>query len=188
MIKVKSYNLQLISLTPKVLQKYTYLFWHEVFRHIDHRNSYLTLMVKVRFDTDEMSYKSIAKLRSVGFTDKNLFVDYICDNLGLLTDGYTSTAVRRLDFTYYVHKGEVTSFDRSLLALRKLDTVSTVPTHSIKKSFLPLSMEPKDFGKILSEVVSKEGNPVYIINGSGGEIFEIEILSGGLTVKGKNIA
>lgn len=151
MIKIKSYNLELLSLTPDIIQKFTYLFWHEVYNHIDHKNSYLTLMVKVRFDSDEMNYKSLAKLRSVAYTDKNLFVDYICDNLALLTDGYSSTAVKRLDFTYIVHRGEVTSEDRSLLALRKLDSFPTLPTHSIKKSFLPLSMEPKDFGVILRE-------------------------------------
>lgn len=109
MIKIQSYKIDTLALTPTILQSYIAQFWQDVYASLDHKNTYLSLMVKVGFDSKEMPYRALAKLRNVDFADKNLFIDYICDNLAILTDSYTSTAVNNLDFSYMVHKGVVSS-------------------------------------------------------------------------------
>ena len=86
-----------------------------------------------------------------------------------------------------IHKGEVSSRERTLLKLRRLNLNSEIPTHSIKECLLPFSMEPKDFGVVLSESTSLDGNPLFIINGPRKEIFKIEVLSGGLVNRGEII-
>lgn len=65
--------------------------------------------------------------------------------LAVLTDSYTSTAVNKIDFTYMIHKGEVPSYEKSFLALKDVTPLASKPTHSIKRTFLPISMQPKDF-------------------------------------------
>lgn len=184
MINIKQYKIENNTLTPEVLQHFIAKFWHEVFSKLNHKNSYLNLLVKVRYDSNDMGYASLAKLRKVGYEDKNLFTDYICDNLALLTDTYTSTSVLRLDFSYMIKRGEINSIDRSFLELRKVNPLTDTPKHSIKKSFLPFSMDPKEFGEILREAVTLGGNPLFTIKGAREEIFEIEVLSGGLVNKG----
>lgn len=84
-----------------------------------------------------------------------------------------------------IHKGEVPSYEKSFLALKDVTPLASKPTHSIKRTFLPISMQPKDFWQIIREAVSLEGNPLFSIKGPRKEIFEIEILSGGLVNRGQ---
>lgn len=188
MIKLQKYNLDTLSLSPIILQSFISKFWNEVFANLDHPNIYLSLLVKVRFDSNEMPYRALAKLRNVSFEDKDLFTDYICDNLALLTDSYTSTSVKRLDFSYMIHKGEVSPHDRSFMELRNINISSSIPTHSVKNTFLPLSMQPNDFGKIMKERTLSNGDKLFTINGPRKEIFEIEVSSGGIVNRGQILA
>lgn len=186
MINIKTYNINNSTLSPATLQVLVARFWSEVYTSLDHTNSYLSLMVKVRFEDSSMGYRSLAKLRNVSYADKDLFTDYICDNLALLSDTYVSNVALNVDFTYMEHEGDVTEQDRNLLSLRQREDQNT-KTHTIKSNSLPVSMNPSDFGNVIRKVVSVDGNTYYTIKGPRKEIFEIEVLSGGIVNKGQII-
>lgn len=54
MIKIKTYNISSLALTPTILQSYIARFWRDVYASLDHKNSYLSLVVKVRFYGDHL--------------------------------------------------------------------------------------------------------------------------------------
>lgn len=86
-----------------------------------------------------------------------------------------------------VHSGEVSSVEKSFLQVRNVNQDIAKPTHAIKDSFIPLSMEPKDFGVIIRKVDSVDGKTYYTIKGSKNEIFEIVVNSGGVVNRGQLI-
>ena len=185
MINKKVYNMNNNNLSPIALRSFISLFWDNVYAKLDHKNCYLTIMVKVQFDSNVMQHRSLANLRKVSYEDKFLFSDYICDNLAILSESYTSTVVEKLIFTYMIHKGEVPSMERSFLALKKAAPLATAPTHKVKENWLPISMNPKDFGSIIKETVTLDGNASFLIKGPNNQIFDIEVLCDGHVIKGQ---
>ena len=58
-------------------------------------------MVKVEFlpnsdDASVSGYRSLGNLRKVNYSDKDLFIEYLTTNLGLLTEGYTSYPISKI--------------------------------------------------------------------------------------------
>ena len=90
-------------------------------------------------------------LRRVEFSDMELFVAYLTERLSILIDSYESQAIDSLIFTYIVKKGKITSKDRVLLK----DTSSNkdLTFHEFNKIKLPISMNPNDYGILLSQSV-----------------------------------
>lgn len=186
MVFSKSYKISL-SLSPQVLASHVSLFWNDIFANLDNSKCYLTLMVKARFDSKDMGFRSLANLRSVSYEDKDLFIDYICDNLGILSDSYTSNVVNKLVFTYMIHEGEVTDEERSLLALKEINSESFSPSYKFKGNILPVSMVPEDWGTILSKSELKNGDSLYLIKSNRKQTIKLEVLSGGIVNKGQII-
>lgn len=46
-------------------------------------------------------------------------------------------------------------------------------------------MNPKDFGKVVNQITTSEGNPFFTILGHKREIYNIEVLSGGMVLRGQ---
>jgi hypothetical protein len=62
-------------------------------------------MCKVEFESSDMGHRSLGHLRRVNFDDKELFIEYLTQRLGILTDSYVSNSISNLTFTYIIKKG-----------------------------------------------------------------------------------
>jgi hypothetical protein len=109
------------------------------------------LMCKVDFvgseTGQEVGYRSLANLRSVNFNDKDLFIEYLSESLGHLTEGYVTTPVSKITFSYIIKSGLAKDH---LKLLQDLESKS-VTTHSFNNLNLPLSMDPADYGDIQNQ-------------------------------------
>lgn len=107
MIKTISYPVNNNTLSAELLSSLINTFWNNVFSKLDHKNNYLMLLIKANYDNKDMDFRVLANLRRVAYEDKELFANYICDNLALLTDSYTSTEAKNIIFSYIVKKGQL---------------------------------------------------------------------------------
>ena len=105
MIKSKLYNIPITTtLNISTLSTHINSFWTDIFSKLESLdNKHLLLLAKVRFTTGE--YRTLADLRMVNFSDKELFLDYIINRLGLLADSYKVNPVSAICFTYVVKDG-----------------------------------------------------------------------------------
>lgn len=86
MIKYQTYKLNKILLTNKVLELYINKFWEDVYTNINKSkdDKYLMILCKIKYSDDKGGYKTIGPLRNVSYKDKDLFIEYLSERLGLL--------------------------------------------------------------------------------------------------------
>lgn len=174
MIKTIKYNLaESIILTNEVLNTYISQFWNEIFVPINDENQpkYLMILCKIKLISgNNESYKTLAPLRRVEFSDKDLFYGYLSARLGILIDSYHPQNISEIVFTYIIKDGKISKEDR--LLLQDL-TDKELPFHNFNKISLPVSMNPSDYGSIRSQT-EMDGFTRYIVS-SNIRIFEIDI-------------
>ena len=131
-------------------------------------------MCKVQYldngSTESNIFKTIAPLRRVEFKDKDLFIDYLTERLGILIESYNPQSVSRIVFTYVIKEGEVSTDDRLLL---QDSTDKDLPVYVFNKIKLPVSMNPSDYGKVLATTVL-EGFTRYITT-TNKRVFQIDV-------------
>jgi DNA polymerase type B, organellar and viral len=173
MIKLQTYSLNNLLLTKEVLSSYVNNFWSDVFSQItDHSNKHLLLMCKVEFDNPSLGQRSIANLRKVNFSDKDLFIDYLIQRLGILTESYTTQSIKNLTFTYVIKKGLTVDNQKYL----EDHTLSLNSTHNFNNLNLPISMNPEDYGTIISDsFVQTKGDSFHrFIVENNSRIYQID--------------
>ena len=137
MLQFKTYNLtQNITLNNDVLSSYINSFWSDVFTPINTSNSnvHLMLMCKVEFNTSELGYRTLGDLRIVNFTDKDLYIDYLINRLGYLTEAYTVHPINKVIFSYILNDGAAD--DNRLLLQESKYEVSTHVFNNLSLLFL----------------------------------------------------
>src|ERR1700712_1059851 len=172
MVQNKTYLLKNNQiLTNKLLSSYITRFWNEIFIPIINGGEQYHLMIlcKVQY-SDNKIYKTIGPLRRVELTDKDLFIDYLSERLGILIDSYDQQIFNQIIFTYIIKKGGITTEDRLLL---QDTTDKSLQHHEFNKIKLPISMNPLDYGKILTKEVIN-GFTRYITT-SNKRIFQLDI-------------
>jgi len=173
MIKLQTYSLNNLLLTKEVLSSYVNNFWSDVFSQItDHSNKHLLLMCKVEFDNPSLGQRSLANLRKVNFSDKDLFIDYLIQRLGILTESYTTQSIKNLTFTYVIKNGLTVDNQKYL----EDHTLSLNSTHNFNNLNLPISMNPEDYGTIISDsFVQTKGESFHrFIVENGNKIYQID--------------
>jgi hypothetical protein len=151
MIKSQSYNIKNLVLTKEIFSSFLNIFWNDVYTSIDKGgNKYIMILCKVYFADGILGYKTIGKLSAVNYTDKELYLEYLVERLGILEDSYSVNPVSKLVFTYMVKDGEASENDRRLL--QNLP-VKVTNIHSFNKVNLPISMDPSDYGTIMGSVI-----------------------------------
>jgi|ERR1700749_1188094 len=181
MLKSKLYNLQSNTiLTQEVLSAYITNFWNDVFTklHKDSNPKYLMILCKIEFTDLSLGYRTIGYLRKVNFSDKEMYINYIQERLGLLTDAYTTHPISKVLFTYMVRDG--------ITETNLLDTSINIEikTHRFNNVQLPISMDPLDYGKLIDKIehdgfvryITKLDNKIYQIdvnNNGKGNIVKI---------------
>jgi len=170
MIKFQSYNTNNISITYSVLEAYTSKFWEDIFmKHRD--NKHLMLMCKVEFDDTELGYRTLGHLRRVNFEDKELFLEYLSERLGLLTDSYTTYPISIITFTYIVKDG-LASGNRALL--QDL-TDKSITTYRFNNINLPITMDPAKYGTVLTKEFIGSFTRYIVTNNI--KVFQIDVYS-----------
>jgi len=104
-------------------------------------------MCKVQFSDSELGYRTLGHLRKVNLNDKDLFLDYLTARLGYLTDAYTSHPISQITFSYVIKNGLATDHISLLQDL----TNSAFTSHRFNNLQLPISMNPADYGDIISD-------------------------------------
>src|ERR1700744_867260 len=108
-----------ITKTNEVLNAYINKFWDDVFEPLiqDGSIKHLMILCKVKYseDDNELGYRTLAPLRRVDYSDKDLFIGYLQERLGILIDSYNTNTVSEIILTYIIKEGEVSSEDRLLL-------------------------------------------------------------------------
>jgi len=174
MIKTQTYSLNNLILNKDILSIYINNFWLDVFKAITQsKDMHLLLMCKVEYagsgEGQEVGYRSLGYLRSVNYSDKDLFIDYNVQKLSLLTEAYTITPISKITFTYVIKPGLAVD-NRRLLEDVSSNPVSTHRFHNLN---LPLSMNPEDYGIVtLDNYIQKEGKSYHrFIVSAGDQIF-----------------
>jgi hypothetical protein len=136
---------------------------------------HLMLMCKVQFNESELGYRTLGHLRSVNFLDQELFFNYISSRLSVLNDSYTTLPIKSISFSYIIKNG-LASGERALLQELSDRTLST---HSFNTMTLPISMDPNDYGILISKSIM-DGFTRFVIT-LNRKVFQIDVNVKGLT-------
>jgi hypothetical protein len=169
MIKIKSYVVKDVLITNEILTSYVSKFWHDVYSPIKD-NHHLMLICRLEYSDKELGYKTLGPLRRVNYSDKALFIEYLTERLGIIVDSYTSLAISHITFSYIVKKGISTDQDRKLLQDLSENTVTDHRFNNLK---LPITMNPAEYGKILTKEIL-DSFTRYIVT-SRNLIFQIDV-------------
>lgn len=193
----KSYTLEIgTPLHKDILTGYVNLYWNDVYQPLfDEATSviqldkagkpidnliHLLLMVKVIFEDSTEGYRTLGDMRKVNIGDKDLFIDYITQRLGILSDAYRVNPVSEIVFTAIKMSGAASNG----LLLQKDEY--QVTTHSFNKLDLPLTMDPHKYGTLLTKPEKTGDTTRYIVQNVN--IFIIDITDEGTINQVNNVS
>lgn len=161
-----------ITLNNEIINNFNNQFWNDVYKPLKEKNPdiYLNLMVKLNYNTEinNSSVKSLGQMRIVGFESKNLYIAYLQSKLGVLQDAYTSTPFNSIIFTFIVRDGEKPEDSDALLK----EPIYQCSAHTFNNAKLPLSMDPRAYGEIISTI--DNGSFIKYIIKNEHMVFEID--------------
>lgn len=137
-----------LNISPEVLRSHVKFLWFDIFKplHDSNANIHLMLMCKIGYnENNNTEYKTIADLRRVNYTDRDIFIEYLLDRLGILSDSYNIKTCTCITFTYVVKDG-LADDDRQLIS----NSEYTVNTHNYNNLKLPLTMDCSEYGSLLA--------------------------------------
>ena len=180
MIQFKSYSINKLTLTNQILVLYINRFWVDIFTNIKD-NSHIMLMCKVQFSDESMSYRTLGHLRSVNFTDKELFIDYLSKRLTVLNDSYITVPITKITFSYITKTGFAVDTSAHLLDLEN----KSQTTHIFNNMILPITMNPNEYGEIIVDnYVQLEGEYFHrFVAVKGDKTYQIDVYNDGLINK-----
>jgi hypothetical protein len=134
---------------------------------------HLLILCKVQFVDKEMGYRTIGALRKVNYEDKELYIDYLSQNLSLLNESYIVQPISKISLSYIIKDGLCNEKNRALLL--NLEEKST-RFHNFNNLNLPISMNPGDYGDIRSSSYVELDGVTYhrFIVKNGNKTFEID--------------
>jgi DNA polymerase type B, organellar and viral len=181
MILLKTYTLpQGTTLNNQIVSAYISNFWNTIFKNLaKNKKMHLMIMCKVHFTNPELGYRTLADLRRVNYSDKNLFIEYLTARVGMLNESYRVNAIDRLTFTYIIKDG-VASHEIMILQ----NPVYKVNIHRYNEVKLPLSMNPQDFGEIMGQSPIEGGIRYFIDNNNTTYYIDNIGLTNTVTMKG----
>jgi hypothetical protein len=179
MIKNQIYSVNNLLLTKEVVSSYIQFFWKDTFSLLKNKGKYLMVLVKVKYADPMLGYSTLGHLRSVNFSDKELFINYLVQRLGVLTDSYTIIPVSQITFSYLIREGEAKSTDQFLL-----NNISDkeLTFHRFNNMNLPITMDPYSYGKVLNKGLI-DGFTRYTVAGIKNRIYLIDASLDNLTNK-----
>ncbi len=181
MIKSISYPVNNQLINQGLLASYISKFWNEIFSPliIDGADKHLMLLVKASFTeaSIDCSLRTMGHLRSVNYSDKELFTEYLSERLSYLDESYTTNPINKLLFSYIERDGLATDDERKLL--QEVSEEDNLSFHRFNNLILPISMKVEDYGTVLATTVF-ETFTRYIVN-NGKRNYKIDVSLDGLT-------
>ena len=176
MIKNHAYKLTNLTFNKEVATTYINMFWDDIYTGIinNSSDSHIMLLVKIHFSDDTTGYRTIGHLRSVNFTDKGLFTNYIVQRLGTLNDSYSISEVSKIIFSYVIKEGQAKG-DRALLSDI---TDKGLQSHRFNNMDLPITMIPEEYGILLSKPSLYDTFSRYFVQSTstkGVRIYQIDV-------------
>jgi len=173
MIRLKTYPINNSLLTNETLGSFINNFWEEIFHSIKD-TKHLLILCKVQFSENELGYRTLGHLRRVNFEDKELFLDYLIQRLGILSDAYITLPISNITFSYMIKEGLCSESYKS--HLEDLDNKENT-THTFNNMKLPISMEPSEYGEIIVDnyVQTKGQNIHRFIVKNGNRLYRIDV-------------
>ena len=162
-------------LNNSTLTSYINSFWTDILSsHPSKGNIHALILCKVNFINNET--RTLAHMRKVNLSEKELFIEYITGRLWVLNETYKDTPISSISFDYVIQEG-LASGDRALLKSEVY-----VPTKfSYNNMNIPLSMNPSDFGEIISKQVFSDNLTRFIVK-NGPLVIQIDQYSEGYSV------
>ena len=173
MFKIFNLDVKGAVLTPQLISLFLNTFWVQMFRYIAKNDQHLLMIVKVRFaaENGDGAYRSLTPLRRVNYEDRTLYIEYVIDRLGILADSYTVEPISEIFIEYIEQQGKAADTDKNLK-----EAEYTVKSHTYNNYQLPLTMNPYDYGEVLSVSDIQHGQRYIVKNKS--MIFQIDQISG----------
>lgn len=146
MILIQQYKLlESTILNSATLSQYINTFWSYIFSVQSNKdNIHFLILCKVQFDNLET--RTLAHMRRVNFSDRELFIEYLVSRLGVLNDNYRDTPIIALTFNYKICDG-LAAGDRMLTKSEEY----TVTKYNYNNMQLPLTINPEDYGTIMMD-------------------------------------
>lgn len=156
---------------------YINMFWDDVYKGIINKNNeaHIMLLTKVEFAEGNTGYRTLGQLRSTNYSDKELYINYIVNKLGILNESYTTSEASSIVFSYVI-KGGSASGNRALL--------STTPNnkdlkwHRFNNLSLPVTMNIEDYGVVMTKPGLYDTFTRYItqaITTTGVRVYQIDV-------------
>jgi hypothetical protein len=168
MIKNQTYNLKHVLLTNELLDAYINNFWNDVFSSIG-SDKHLLLMCKVQYSEAELGYRTLGHLRKVNIEDKELFIEYLSERLGIFNDAYVTLAISKITFCYVIKEGLAAGNRRLLQDLSD----KSVTTHRFNNLNLPISMNPSEYGEVKGTTPFDNFTRHFVHNNN--KVYEIDV-------------
>jgi hypothetical protein len=136
------------------------------------------LLIKSQYTESVLGYRTLAHLRKrkVNFNNKELFIKYLVERLGILNESYQVLPISELLFTYIIKDGLATAEDQaSLTHIEDKD----LAWHRFNNKDLPITMDPYKFGEVKARQ-EIENFIRYIVLTSKNKLFQIDSSQEGL--------
>ena len=176
MIKLQNYTLKDdISLSPEMLTNYIEQLWLEIF--VNAKEDHMLLLCRVKFNDQNLGYRTLGHLIKVNYEDKELFINYLSERLTILDDSYNYNPICQISFSYIIKSGKCLD---EKITLQNVDT-KELTVHNFNNMNLPISMNPAVYGKIIiSNIITEEGitfERFIVVNRD--KTYQIDVLENG---------
>jgi hypothetical protein len=171
MLKIKKYVIRKeLVLNNIILNAYISNFWNDVFASlVKSSEKHLLLLCKVEFSDKSLGYRTLGHLRRVNFSDKELFINYLINRLGTLSDAYSDNPVNKIVFSYIICNGKALDDRKLILDLND----KPLAFHRFNNMNLPITMVPAEFGTVISKSLI-EGFTRFVVS-FNKKIFQIDV-------------
>jgi hypothetical protein len=174
MIKNQTYTINNQFLDYNLLSSYISRFWDDIFSPLVLKGAdkHLMIMAKVSFNEPKFdyAYRTLGYLRSVNYSDKELFTDYLAERLTYLNESYTSSPIDKINFSYIERDGLAPEDSRKLL---QDVSDSKLMFHRFNNLELAITMVIEEYGAI--RAITKYDTFTRYIVKNGPRYYEIDV-------------
>ena len=146
--------------SKKLIEKLFKQFWNKIKDQFTESN-HIFILLKIKYVNKQIL--TIGKVQRLNKTDLNWYINFILENIEFKSEYYNETLIESIIISYGFKEGNIENKsninpDLNFITLKDVD--------------LPISMNPKDFGTIIS--TSKiENGILYVIQDSKGNTITI---------------
>ena len=172
MVKFITYKIGNIPLSHELLSENITKFWNDIFtKNID---NHLMLMCKIKLIDTDQGYRTLGHLVIANYKDKELYLDYLSERLATVNDSYVAHPISQITFSYVIKQGICTKDNRVLL---QKDIIKDITVHNFNNMNLPITMNPANYGTIVTTEIKSEGFTRYIVT-NGNKTYMIDQYEG----------